>query len=222
MKQGHRFLTFAAACAAFGLFATAPANAVTHSGGEFTVSASQVDANTVDFVYTADFTNWTGDFDFIFAIDFGLSNPKVASIDSFSTTALGSWAAEIGNTSANGCGGGSSVFACAEDLPLDTNNAQRTIGIVTWSFRITFDANLTSAAWLDDDNHIGAFFFNCGTAPDWGTCQSGNGLSQETTFGDDDDDDDDDDDTDMPEPGTLALLGLGLLGLGLSRRRQAK
>lgn len=217
MEVTWRNGVLSAAAAAGLMLASTSANALIHSGGEFTVSGTEIDANTAQFVYTADFTNWVGPGNYIFTVDFGISDPKVASIDSFSTTATGGWTADTGPTNANGCQGTSNVFACAVDEDFSTATGQATSGIVTWTFVITFDDIVSAANWTDSDNHIGAFFYNCTESG----CQATNGLSEETTFEfDEGDDDDDDDDTDVPEPGTLALLGLGLMGLGLRRRRR--
>lgn len=204
-RQNRAF--WGAALTAGLLVAMAPAHAVVHSGGTFTVTASSVDANTVDFVYTADFSGWTGAQDYIFAIDFGLSEPKVLTIDTFSTTASGGWITAFGPTNSNGCNDTSATFACAYDDNFDPATGQTTTGTVTWNFRVTFDSDVTAANWTDTDNHIGAFFMFC----DASGCKGQNGLSQETTFGNP---------PPVPEPATLGLLGLGLLGMGLARRRR--
>lgn len=201
-----------------GLAMAVPANAYTFLDGEFNVNVDSYSGNTGVFTYTIDFTNWSGAANYLIAVDFGLSNPKVASINSLTTNAVGGWTAVIGSSSANGCGGGSSVFACANDDPFDWPNGQPTTGTVYFTFNVTFDAALSPSQWLDSDNHIGAFFLTCETTAvtNGKQCTPGSGLSDTTTFTDSDSDTD----SDVPEPGTLALLGLGLIGLGAARRRK--
>jgi PEP-CTERM motif len=223
----HRYLAVAALLAGAGLFSAAPALAVVHSGGTFTVSASVVDANTIDFVYTADFDTpgWTGAQQFIFAIDFKLDGYTVDTIDSFSTTAPGNWVTAAGPSNSNGCGGVNDTFACAEDNPFSEATGAATSGSYTWSFRVTFTTDVDPADFSNTTNHIGAFFLLCQDTPnpndgDARECKGQNGLSENTTF-DGGDGGGEDGGGDMPEPGTLALFGLGLLALGgLRRRRQ--
>jgi len=216
----------AAVCA---VISAAPvlAGPIVHNGATFEVFASVLGSNTATFKYVADFDNpapgWisSGGLDYIIAVDFKLEGYDIVSIDSFSTTASGDWAAGAGPSAGGGCGGNNSTFACAGDDPFLEFDGAQTIGTLEWLFTVTFDKDIVVADFANSRNHIGAFFQRCDFTEnpndgDARKCKNGLGLSEYTSF-----DPPPDPDNPVPVPGTLVLLGLGLLGVGWSRKRQS-
>ena len=193
---------------------------ITQDGETYQVFYDSTDLGTdeIDFIYEVDFSTpgWTGSPNsFLISVDFGLTEPKVDSVLLNSTTAPGTWMAGTGASNANGCGGGSSVFACAENSPV---NAAPAAGKYTFDFTVTFNDVVSEGQVTDANNHIGAFFTTCKDPADVTTCRGGGqGLSEEISFDPkptptpSTSPDPTPPPNPMPLPGTLALMGLGLL-----------
>ena len=49
---------------------------IIHEGGEFDLTASWIDSDSISVTYTADFTNWTGTTDYIYSVDWKLEGYK--------------------------------------------------------------------------------------------------------------------------------------------------
>lgn len=203
---------------------------IIHNGATFEVTGSNIAGATADFLYTVDFDTpgWmsqggTDPMEYLIAVEFNLSGYKVASINSLSTDADGSWTAGAANSSnANGCNfkaNGSVVCSADDNLnPFDeADTHQKTTGQVSFAFNVTFDKNIASDALSSAENHIGAFFRKCSGATGDRKCTPGLGLSQNVTF-----DDTPNPPQQVPAPGTLLLAGLGLLGFGFPRHKRSR
>lgn len=223
-----RALAVAGTVAALCLLPALPASAsaIVYNGGTFGVEASAVDANTVDYLYTADFTDpgWNplGYYDYITSVALKLSNGgKIASIDAFSTSAPGGWVPVIGGLSANDCmENPNNGFACAEDSLFVNGNAALTQGSYNWHFTVSYVDDVDPADFLDPYNHIKAHFESCAT--DSGdTCQHAGNISEDVDFAPYLPPDNPDPPR-LPAPGALWLLLAGLPGLAWRRRRNRR
>ncbi|MBI2682151.1 MAG: PEP-CTERM sorting domain-containing protein [Acidobacteriales bacterium] len=175
--------------------------------------------NQYEYTLTVNTATYTGPGNYLWAIAIKTSD-KIDGITGTGPSGGDPWNFQLGNASANGCGGQDNGFGCVEATAVPNNGLG--VGANGGTFSFTFLITLQPGGVLLDPPHLQARFGDnvCTTtkatkkAASTTTCEFNNmfGISSDLVK----------DRPPVPEPASMALLGTGLIGAGRFVRRRIK